>query len=782
LQITHGLSAAHAKGIIHRDLKPDNIFITNDGRVKILDFGLAKLTQPDGNQQQTDIPTRRVDTDPGVVMGTVGYMSPEQLKGRTVDQRSDIFSFGAIFYEMLSGRRAFHRESAAETMSAILKEDPPELSDTNKTVSPALERIVSHCLEKNPEGRFHSARDIAFALEALSGSTTSSETAMAAALPAAGRPGRVWLPWAIAAGALLLAAFALGWQYFWRSPPTEVSEAIRFIIPMPEKALMVGPPVISPDGRRIVYRLTTEDGKELLWVRALGSFDDARPLVGTDGAIQPFWSPDSRSVGFFANSKLKRIDLSGGSAQTLCDAPSNIGSGGWGRDGTIVFSAGPSSGLYRLTTAGGTPVQLTHVDASRNEIEHVSPYFLPDGRHFIYLARNTQPDNSAIYVGSLDSKETKSLLKVHSTAVYAPPGYLLFVRENTLMAQAFDADTLDLKGEAFPVAEQAVRNPINGRAMFSVSKNGVVVMRGGGLTNNQLMWFDRTGKQLGPLTSPGGYNAPALSPDDKTVAVGRLDLLTGTAADIWLIDLQRGTQIRLTTDPAGDSYAAWSPGGDRIAFLSTRNGDPSIYVKLANGSAVEEPVVSSAEAKFNPTFSPDGQFLMYAQVNATTYLDLYLISTGPDKKVRPFLQTKFIKGQPRISPNGRWVAYTSNETEKFEVYVETFPVAGSKLLISVGGGSQRQWRADGRELYYYAPDRKLMAVEVNGDGPTFKVGVAKPLFEIRITGGGIDQSFPGNGYYAVTRDGKRFLVPSIPQTPERQQINVILNWTADLKK
>jgi len=318
LQITHGLAAAHAKGIIHRDLKPDNIFITNDGRVKILDFGLAKLTQPDGHQQQTDIPTRRVDTDPGVVMGTVGYMSPEQLKGRAVDQRSDIFSFGAILYEMLSGRRAFHGESAAETMSAILKEDPPELSDTNKTVSPALERIVNHCLEKNPEGRFHSVSDIAFALEAFSGSPTSSETAMTAPLPATRRLGRDWLPWAIAGAAVLLAAVAFAWPYFRRSPSGEVTEAMRFIIPMPDKALILTPPVISPDGRRIVYRLNTEDGKEFLWLSSLGSFD-ARPVAGTEGATQPFWSPDSRSVGFFANFKLKRIDLSGGAAQTLCD-------------------------------------------------------------------------------------------------------------------------------------------------------------------------------------------------------------------------------------------------------------------------------------------------------------------------------------------------------------------------------------------------------------------------------------------------------------------------------
>jgi len=781
LQITHGLAAAHAKGIIHRDLKPDNIFITNDGRVKILDFGLAKLTQPDGNQQQTDIPTRRVDTDPGVVMGTVGYMSPEQLKGRTVDQRSDIFSFGAILYEMLSRRRAFDGESTAETMSAILREDPPDLSETNQRISPGLERLIHHCLEKNPEGRFHSVSDIAFALEAFSGSPTSSETAMTAPLPATRRLGRDWLSWAIAGAAVLLAAVAFAWPYFRRSPSGEVTEAMRFIIPMPDKALILTPPVISPDGRRIVYRLNTEDGKELLWVSSLGSLDAPRPLVGTDGGSQPFWSPDSRFVGFFANSKLKRIDLSGGSVQTLCDAASNV-SGAWSRNGTIIFSRGVASGLYRVTTAGETPVQLTQVDASRNEVEHTFPYFLPDGRHFIYLVRNAQPQNSAIYVGSLDSKETKSLLQVHSSTVYAPPGYLLFVRENTLMAQAFNADTLDLKGEAFAVAEQAMRNPMNGRAMFSVSENGVLVMRSGVVNSNQLIWFDSAGKQLGAVTPPGGYNMPALSPDEKSVAVSRADLLTGTASDIWLINLERGTQIRLTDDPATDNYPAWSAAGDRITFLSNRNRQSSIYVKLSNGSAVEEPLVSSAELKLNPTFSPDGKFIIYSQLNPKTDVDLYLVSTGSDKKIETFLQTNFVEAQARVSPNGRWVAYVSNETGQFEVYIQTFPVAGGKVAVSVGGGSQPQWRADGQELYYYAPSRKLMAVEVNSNSPTFGVGIARPLFDIRSLGAAIDQTFPGNGYYTSARNGKRFLVPSLPETPQRQQINVIVNWTADLKK
>src|SRR2546427_508710 len=374
-QIANGLAAAHEKGIVHRDLNPDNIFITKDGRVKILDFGIAKLTQADANRSQTDIPTRRVNTDPGVVMGTVGYMSPEQLTGRAVDQRSDIFSFGAILYEMLSGQRAFHGESAAETMSAILKEDPPDLSDTNKTVSPALERLVNHCLEKNPEARFHSARDLVFALEALSGSAamSGSTATVLSVVPMSTRKQRELIAWA-AAGLCLIVALALAVLYFRR--PTEEAgrtgyDAVRFSIPLPEKALMIGPPVVSPDGRRLVYRLNTEDGKELLWTRPLGSLD-ARPLAGTDGGTQPFWSPDSRSVGFFAGGKLKRVDLSGGAPQTLADAASNP-TGAWSRDGVIVFSPRGADGLYRVPAAGGTQVRITEVDGSRKEIDHVWP-------------------------------------------------------------------------------------------------------------------------------------------------------------------------------------------------------------------------------------------------------------------------------------------------------------------------------------------------------------------------------------------------------------------------
>jgi Tol biopolymer transport system component len=502
-------------------------------------------------------------------------------------------------------------------------------------------------------------------------------------------------------------------------------------------------------------------------------------LVGTDGAFQPFWSSDSRSVGFFANGKLKRIEVSGGVPMIVCDAPSNV-SGAWNREGTIVFSRGVASGLYRVQATGGTPVQLTTVDSARNEIEHVWPYFLPDGRHFLFLVRNAQPENSSIAIGTLDSRETTTLLQAHSSVAYATPGYVLFVRENTLMAQGFDADTLQIKGDAFPVIEQTARNPVIGRSMFSVSENGVLVFRGGGIVNNQLIWYDRSGKQLSALTPPGYYSAPSFSPDEKKVATIRQDRQTGTAADIWLIDLERGSQIRLTTDPAGDIFPSWSPNGNQVAFISTRNGATSIYQKPSNGSSPEETLVSSGELKYNPHWSPDGEYIIYSQLNPKTNVDLYLLSLSGEKKSTSLLQTSFIEAQGRFSPNGRWIAYISNETGQFEVYVQSFPITGAKIPISIGGGSQPLWRADGRELYYYASDRNIVAVEVNSDGPTFKVGEARPLFEIRVAS--IDQSFPGNGYYTVTQDGKRFLVSSLPETQERQQINVILNWTAHLKK
>ncbi len=781
LQIAHGLAAAHEKGIVHRDLKPDNVFITKDGRVKILDFGLAKLTQAEGNPSQTEIPTRRVDTDPGVVMGTVGYMSPEQLKGRAVDQRSDIFSFGAILYEMLSGRRAFHGESVAETMSAILKEDPPELSGTNKTVSPALERLVNHCLEKNPEARFHSARDLAFALDAVSGPSSNSGKTLAAetALPTRGWISKQ-LPWIIAAalGLTLLSAIPFVWLHFRRG--RDDVRVVRVTIPPPEKGV-VSTLSVSPDGRRVVYGAPNAEGKPVLWMRSLDSLT-AQPLPGTDSPFfTTFWSPDSRFVGFVssADNKLKKIDVTGGPPQILAAAPNGRG-GTWNRDGVIVFAPSSEGPLFRVPAAGGEVTQVTTLDESGQENSHRFPCFLPDGRRFVYFVRGARAEASSIYVGSLDSKETKRLFSADSGAAYSPPGYLLYVREGTLMAQAFDAERLELRGEAVPVAEAIIALDLSSNfARFSVSDNGVLVYYAGGEFDlqEQLTWVDRQGKQIGTVGRPGNYGFRRLSPDDKRLALSQRNPQTGRL-DIWLMELARDdTLTRFTFDPANEVWPIWSPDGTRIAFASNRDGQINLYQKLSSGAGNDEELLKSERSKFPDDWSSDGRFIAY-HVLGKTRADLWILPLFGDRKPFTFLQTPFGERNMRFSPNGRWVAYTSDETGTREVFVQSFPAGGGKWQISSGGGGPPKWRSDGRELFY-ANAGKLMAVEVKTGAETFEAGTPKQLFEIRaaaLSGSG------GAAAFDASADGRRFLVAIPVQEASFTPITLVLNWTADLKR
>lgn len=779
LQIANGLAAAHEKGIIHRDLKPDNIFITNDGRVKILDFGLAKLTQLDGNQAQTDIPTRRVDTDPGVVMGTVGYMSPEQLKGHTVDQRSDIFSFGAILYEMLSGRRAFHGESAAETMSAILKEDPPELSDTDKTVSPALARLVNHCLEKNPQSRFHSARDVAFALEAISASSGSVDTHSAVeALPARSWISTQW-PWIVAAllGALLIAALPFVWLYFQR--PVEQPQVLRLTIAPPEKGV-VSTLSVSPDGKRVVYGAPNADGKNVLWLRSLDSLT-AQPLPGTENPFfTTFWSPDSRYVAFVSSSdnKLKKIDLAGGSPQVLANAPNGRG-GTWNRDGVIVFAPSAEGPLYRVSASGGEATPVTTLDESRQDVSHRYPWFLPDGRHFLYLARGAAADVTGIYVGSLDSKETRRLVAAESGGVYSPPGYLLYVRDGSLVAQHFDADKLELTGEAVPVADSLVGFDLTSNlGRFSVSGNGVLVYYTGiEFDKAQLQWVDRGGKQIAALGSAAGYGYLRISPDEKRLAFGRRD--PATRWDIWLIEFARDAVTRFTFDSRTEVFPIWSPDGTRIAFSSNRDGQMDIYEKLSTGVGNDQELLKQpAEPKFVNDWSNDGRFIVYHSLSGKTRADLWVLPLFGDRKPFPFLQTQYGEREARFSPNGRWIAYTSDETGPRELFVQSFPAGGGKWQISQGGSGPPEWRADGKELFYVNGD-KLMAVDVKTDGDVFEAGTPKSLFEIR------GPALPGAGgvpAFEASNDGKRFLIAVSVQEHTFTPITVVLNWTADLKK
>jgi Tol biopolymer transport system component len=777
LHIAHGLAAAHERGIVHRDLKPDNIFITKDGRVKILDFGVAKLTQPEGTQSQTEIPTRRVNTNPGVVVGTVGYMSPEQVRGKNVDHRADIFSLGAILYEMLSGRRAFRGESAADTMSAILREDPPELSESNRTVSPALERLVNHCLEKNPEARFHSASDLAFALEALSGSGVSAPAETTAlALPAARAKWREHLPWIVAGLAVLLAIVAFATFYFRRAPAETPAAATRFFIYPPEKGYFGGTFAVSPDGRRVALRIISE-GRVRLWVRALDSLT-AQPLAGTEEAAYPFWSSDSRFIGFFSGGKLRKIDAAGGPPQLLCDAPDARG-GTWNADGIILFAPRMGDALYRVPAAGGAPVPVTTLDASRKEGSHYHPHFLPDGRHFIYLATSPQLENAGIYVGSLDSKETKLLVNTDVGADYASPGYLLFLRDRTLMAQGFDADRLEVRGEPFPVVERVDRLGMGTRyALFSVSQTGVLVYWTGRSDNTQLTWFDREGKPLGTVGPVGSYLTPWLSPDEKRIVFGGIEP-QGRGSDIWLMELARGTPTRFTFDPAIEVSPLWSSDGGRIVFSSDRDGRMNLYQRAASGAGQDEALLKSDNAKFAVDWSADGRFILYQDQGPTTSTDLWILPLSGDQKPFPFLQTEFAEVQGRFSPDGRWIAYTSNESGTWQVYVQSFPASGGKWQVSTDGGAQPQWRRDGREIFYLSADRKLMAVDVKGDGTTFDRGVPKALFDLRVQTVGL----PGpRNFYVAAADGRRFLVASVPEERISTPTTVVMNWTADLKK
>ncbi len=776
-QIVGGLLAAHEKGIVHRDLKPENLFITNDDRVKILDFGIAKLSaQPQSTSPDiSEDATRRVLTNPGMVMGTVGYMSPEQVRGQATDHRSDIFSFGAILHEMITGRRAFRRETMAETMTAILKEEPEELSASNPNINPSLERIVNRCLEKKPERRFQSTADLSFALEALGQPSTSSsgrELTSAASVAVAETKRSVWrgrLPW-IALGVLALAVIALSALYFSNRSANETRATRLSFIPPPEQAFNDTHPdaaVIAPDGRKIAFTATSTDGKSMLYVRNLDS-SEVRLLPGSENALEPFWSPDSRAIAYGSNGKLKRSDLTGANAQILCDSARLIG-GTWNKDGIIVFGPGYSMQLMQVPAQGGEP-KLVEMKTEGNKGEHRSPYFLPDGRHFLFLWRN------GLWVGSLDSPELKQISGVdRSVALYAPPGWLIFVQNDSLVAQPFDAGKLALTGEPIPIITGAKNIP--GLRRFSVSDNGVLVWQGQWQRDYQLVWYDRDGKRTGeidaPMKVPVGQS-PMLSPDGKRLVVRRTMGSVGPDSNIWVVDLDKGTGLRITS--TFSQMPVWSPDGSRIAY----NNGNNIVVKAANGSGDAETLLP--QTAFPAAWSPDGRFIIFMVRGVKTRMDLWALPVFGERREYQLSNSPFDEQDPQLSPDGRWLAYSSDETGDYEIYVQSFSADGKlgadKKRVSTAGGKLPIWRRDGSELFYVAADRQMMSSSVKTGGTEFQFAAPKPLFKTRTLAleGGVFRE------YDVSPDGQKFLIGTLIGDTKAQPPTVILNWAADLKQ
>jgi Tol biopolymer transport system component/predicted Ser/Thr protein kinase len=748
-QILDALDAAHRKGFTHRDLKPANVMVTAKGVVKLLDFGLAKRNV---RELGPDDVTGAALTRDGQITGTLQYMSPEQLNGKEADARSDIFAFGCVLYEMLSGKKAFSGSTTASVIAAIMERDPEPLQ-----TAPPLDRVIRKCLMKDPEERFQGARDLKSALLwAMEGESASSARSRS-------RFGKVgW----IAAVAATLVAVVLGVLYF-RAGTTPAPETrVDIVTPATNNPASFA---LSPDGRKIAY-VATGDGASRLWVRPLDS-TSAQPLPGTEGAVSPFWSPDSRSLGFFADQKLKRIDLGGGQPQTLADVANAAAvQGAWSERGVILFTRAAASPLFRIPASGGQVVAVTKL--GKEQTNHRAPRFLPGGRQFLFTSIGA---DSALWLGSLNAGEPRRVSAIaagtESTGEYLAPGWLVRVRGNALVAQRFDASRGQLSGDPVTLAQGVGLDQNSLAGSFSVSPSGTIAWRtGGGGGKRQLIWFNRSGQNAGTLGAPDDANLrfPEISPDGKRVAVTRGP---AGASDIWIEEGTRSS--RFTLGQGVSSNEIWSPDGKRVVFASNRKGARNdLYQKPADGSGSEELLLQSADNKQPDSWSPDGRFILYG--SSQNNGDLMVLPLTGDRKPFPFLSTPFDEWHGVFSPDGKWVAYQSNESGRDEIYVRPFPGPGGQWQVSTQGGSMPRWRADGKELYYLAPDFKLMAAAVVVQGASFAPETPEALFQTHVNLNTARQP------YDVARDG-RFLIDTELETASTEPIHLLQNWKPPAK-
>ncbi|NIS15619.1 MAG: protein kinase [candidate division Zixibacteria bacterium] len=769
IQIADALDKAHRQGLVHRDLKPGNVIITKSG-AKLLDFGLVKLSMESGLGGNIHNITQTTPlTGIGTILGTVSYMAPEQLEGQEADNRSDIFSFGAMLYEMATGQKPFEGKSQATMIAAIMERDPRPISEIKPMLPPAINRLVKKCLAKDPDDRWQSAKDLCDELKWIQ---QSGSRAGIPARVASRRKKRFRLGWTIA-GVMTLASIILGAMLVIQ--PEQEINVRRFRIGDFEHLNNVNWPRISPDGRLLAFRATDSLGNSSIWIRPMNSLN-SYPLAGTENAGRPFWSPDSRYLAYFINNQLRKVPASGGPVQLICETDGYDGC--WGSSGIILFDNSVGDSIRQVPASGGVATAATVIDRERGENMHAWPAFLPDGKHFLYLAQvdttSAALGDDVVCVGSLDGGFRKELFRVSSRIEYSPAGFILHERQGVLLAHPFDANKLEITGEPIPVAEN-VGQYFNA-SLFSVSNEGTLVYQtGSDMGMSQLVWFNRGGQPLDTVGNPAPYRDIALSPDESRLAYQLFDIQK-MSDDIWVYDLVRDVPTRLTFEESREIWPVWSPDGMKIIYAELNDGYYRLMERQANGLGEARLLLEAEEGSVGASdWSRDGKTISIFHFLGDG--DIWLMNDPDSGKHRVFTDTPHSEARSRISPNGRYIAYQSDESGRSEIYVRELSGQGGKWQVSADGGFQPLWRTDGRELYYSNENWDIMAVSVATDGETFQADIPMKLFNQRYNTAGLRQT-----RFVASADGQKFLMNVALNKENNAEMAMVLNWDAELKK